>query len=290
MIAKMDSKATDKVIHKGVLAEIGEGCSGEADYSLADDDSDSRSHFSNMLDQDHLGEALDKLFETKLNEADSAYALPPGIRFNFETLGNGENSVEGDHFNLYQAAPSHVFLNQTRIQTHLPIQMQFPQLTNVNDWTLSLDDHHVPMDPQKRKREMSLNDDDNNVDDDEEEDEIEEGDDDYEEDDQHSSNSKKKRSYFRRSKHSQEVVEAYLEKKKVEKRERNRILAQQSRQRQKVEMNTLKARNAELEMAVCHLRKQLSICQAQLTNVYEQIGSYEEMAFQLTASNKQFCS
>lgn len=69
---------------------------------------------------------------------------------------------------------------------------------------------------------------------------------------------KKKRSYFRRSKHPKEVVEAFLEQKKREKRERNRILAAESRKRQKAEMRMLKDDNerlkVELKNAFCRIK------------------------------------
>lgn len=57
---------------------------------------------------------------------------------------------------------------------------------------------------------------------------------------------KKKRSYFRKCKHPKEVVERFLEQKRKEKRERNRILAAESRRRQKEEMLSLKTEKTGL--------------------------------------------
>lgn len=63
---------------------------------------------------------------------------------------------------------------------------------------------------------------------------------------------KQKRPYFRRSKYPKEVVERFEARKKVQKRERNRVLAAESRRRQKQRLETLEEENV-------HLRHQLSM-------------------------------
>lgn len=90
---------------------------------------------------------------------------------------------------------------------------------------------------------------------------------------------RQKRPYFRRSKYPKEVVEEFEARKKIEKRERNRILAAQSRQRQKEEVASLKKENSDLKRENDKLKSSSISLKEQLAAVIERLKFYEDMRF-----------
>lgn len=75
-----------------------------------------------------------------------------------------------------------------------------------------------------------------------------------------------KRPYFRKSKYPKEIVEQFEARKKIQKRERNRVLAAESRRRQKDKLFDLEKENKNLLSKIDHLSKRLRLYEEERTN------------------------